>query len=99
MSYVITVQNLGNVDAPDMQIFEYLEPWFRYIAATPSPDSIDQMDDSFPPSHDGQQYDAFLNWNIPSYTLAAGSNINFGYTVHLDPGSPSVILLQDGPAS
>ena len=88
MNYAITVENLGNVDGDDMVLSEYLEPWFTYIAAAPAPDSIIQLDDSFPPSADGTKYRGVLFWNTPASTLAAGADATFVYMVGLDPGFP-----------
>jgi hypothetical protein len=88
MTYLITVENRGNVDAPDMTLSEYLEPWFTLGGVIPPAQSIIALNDLFPPSSDGMQYNAILLWDTPPSILAAKSNSNFAYTVNLDRAFP-----------
>ena len=94
MTWVITVTNTGTVDSGTLPIVEALEPWFTFLSSNPAPSAIRQAPKPFPPGSDGN-YDAFIEWDIPS--LPAGQFLNIRYTVALDQAFP-VDLMVSGPS-
>ncbi len=82
--YSIAATNAGNVDSPNFVASEFIEPWFTYQSASPSPTEILTAPVEWPPSKvgDGESYDDLINWNVP--TLPAQSTQPFSYVVQLD---------------
>jgi hypothetical protein len=85
-TYFITVSNSGTVDSRAITIKEAIQPWFTLISTNPTATRVRQAPDIFPRSVIGQNYDAFLEWDLPS--LGAGESKTFIYTVLLDPTYP-----------
>ncbi|MEK6861732.1 MAG: hypothetical protein AABY07_07215, partial [Nanoarchaeota archaeon] len=70
--YIIFVQNIGTTTANNIEVVEFLEPWFKFIFATPNPSQLP------PPNF---TLNATIGWNIS--TLAPGEFRMLSYRVRL----------------
>jgi uncharacterized repeat protein (TIGR01451 family) len=86
LDYFIVVENVGNVNAENSLITEFLEPWFTFVSANPAPSDIAKATDLFPTDKLGTDYDAYLEWILPS--LAPGEMRVFSYKATLDSSFP-----------
>ena len=84
--YYIVVSNVGNVDSGILPIVEFVDPWFKFTSSSIAPTNIKQAPALFPTSAAGTDYNAFVEWDLPS--LGAGELRYLRYTVVLDPTFP-----------
>ncbi len=84
MTYWVTVQNVGTIDADNLTVEETLQPWFTFLSSTLAPGSVSYSPTVWPPSAvgGGTQYAAVVQWTVP--VVFAGSSTTFQYTVRLD---------------
>lgn len=88
VTYSITMTNSANVDSSTLFVLEFVQPWFTFISANPTPTNTTEVSALWPPSNVGTEamYDQWLEWDVPS--LPAGSSRTFSYTVKLDGAFP-----------
>jgi len=86
ITYVITVQNTGNIDSAPEAVTEVLDPWYRLVYSNPSATTITPELAWFPPSAIGGTYNASLEWDLPM--VPANAQITLLYAVILDSNAP-----------
>ncbi|MGE0824209.1 MAG: LamG-like jellyroll fold domain-containing protein [Candidatus Binatia bacterium] len=65
LDYFVLVENQTDVVANNVIVSEFLEPWFTFISASPSPDTIIEGPDAFPEDTSVEAtYGMFLKWRI-----------------------------------
>ena len=89
ISYTIVVENTGLNVSQDTTLVEFLEPWFTYVEANPTPATILALPDYYPVPEDPEnppEHDAVISWSVPP--LEPGHWRVFSYSVDLDPTFP-----------
>jgi Putative Ig domain len=86
LSYFILVENRGTVEATDLRVTEYLEPWFYLAGAQPWPDQLTIVD--LPVANTGETLPLVehMTWVLPA--LAPGSFQILRYDVALNASTP-----------
>ena len=86
LDYFIVVENQSVSPAQNVHVIEILETWFTLLSTSPSAASVRQTVDLFPIAGPRRDFDAVLEWVIP--TLEPGGARVFSYKVVLDPLFP-----------
>jgi uncharacterized repeat protein (TIGR01451 family) len=83
MDYFIFVENMGQTTATDLEVIEFLEPWFTFVSAAPTPANLTTINIT-----DGNitEHIQFLHWNIS--TLKPGDYQIISYKVRLNDSVP-----------
>jgi len=79
--FFLNVDNFGSVDSGPTSLIAAIEPWSKYLVATPVPTTVDDL--IFPAT----PFDAALNWNIDN--IPPGKSLIFIYSVEQDPTFPT----------
>ena len=80
-TFYITLTNSGTVDAGPTPITELMEPWFTFVASSPTLTSSQPVGYPW-----GPDYNGYLEWTLPN--VAAGQSVIVSYTVALGPRMP-----------
>lgn len=83
MDYFIFVENVGEINATDLEVVENLEPWFTFISATPTPINITTINITI---NNKTEHIQLLYWNISK--LKSGDLRIFSYKVKLNSNIP-----------
>ncbi|MDP1694121.1 MAG: LamG-like jellyroll fold domain-containing protein [Candidatus Woesearchaeota archaeon] len=86
IDYFIVVENAGTTVQQNVQIDEFIEPWFTLLFTDPTSLNITNLTDVYPYSSTPPEYEGYIRWNLGTFNPNEAKIVH--YRVNLDATFP-----------